>query len=131
MLYNSTQNKNEVVSSAQAIAQGISKDGGLFVPQQFPEYDEATFKALLKTDYKGRAKKIFSDFLTDFTAEEIDECVNKAYTAQKFGGENPAPLASCNMDGNALNILELWHGPTCAFKDMALQILPHLLTISL
>lgn len=131
MLYNSTQNKNEVVSSAQAIAQGISKDGGLFVPQQFPEYDEATFKALLKTDYKGRAKKIFSDFLTDFTEEEIDECVNKAYTAQKFGGENPAPLASCNMDGNALNILELWHGPTCAFKDMALQILPHLLTISL
>ena len=131
MLYNSTQNKNEVVSSAQAIAQGISKDGGLFVPQQFPEYDEATFKALLKTDYKGRAKKIFSDFLTDFTEEEIDECVNKAYTAQKFGGENPAPIASCNMDGNALNILELWHGPTCAFKDMALQILPHLLTISL
>lgn len=131
MLYNSTQNKNEVVSSAQAIAQGISKDGGLFVPQQFPEYDEATFKALLKTDYKGRAKKIFSDFLTDFTEEEIDECVNKAYTAQKFGGENPAPLASCNIDGNALNILELWHGPTCAFKDMALQILPHLLTISL
>ncbi len=131
MLYNSTQNKNEVVSSAQAIAQGISKDGGLFVPQQFPEYDEATFKALLKTDYKGRAKKIFSDFLTDFTEEEIDECVNKAYTAQKFGDESPAPLASCNMDGNALNILELWHGPTCAFKDMALQILPHLLTISL
>lgn len=131
MLYNSTQNKNEVVSSAQAIAQGISKDGGLFVPQQFPEYDEATFRALLKTDYKGRAKKIFSDFLTDFTEEEIDECVNKAYTAQKFGDKNPAPLASCNMDGNALNILELWHGPTCAFKDMALQILPHLLTISL
>ena len=67
MFYNSTQNASEVVSAAQAIAQGISKDGGLFVPQEFPRYDEATFRALLQTDYKGRAKKVFSDFLTDFT----------------------------------------------------------------
>ena len=66
MLYNSTQNAKEVVSAAQAIAQGISKDGGLFVPQEFPKYDENTFKALLKTDYKGRAKKVFSDFLSEF-----------------------------------------------------------------
>ncbi len=131
MLYNSTQNKNEVVSSAQAIAQGISKDGGLFVPQEFPKYDDTTFKALLATDYKGRAKKIFSDFLTDFTEEEINDCVEKAYTAQKFGDDNPAPLAFEKLNGKELNILELWHGPTCAFKDMALQILPHLLTKSL
>ena len=131
MLYNSTQNAKEVVSAAQAIAQGISKDGGLFVPQEFPKYDENTFKALLKTDYKGRAKKVFSDFLSDFTEEEINDCVEKAYTAQKFGGENPAPISYCNLDGTTLNILELWHGPTCAFKDMALQILPHLLTKSL
>lgn len=131
MLYNSTQNAKEVVSAAQAIAQGISKDGGLFVPQEFPKYDENTFKALLKTDYKGRAKKVFSDFLSDFTEEEISDCVEKAYTAQKFGGENPAPISYRNLDGTTLNILELWHGPTCAFKDMALQILPHLLTKSL
>lgn len=131
MLYNSTQNAKEVVSAAQAIAQGISKDGGLFVPQEFPKYDENTFKALLKTDYKGRAKKVFSDFLSDFTEEEISDCVEKAYTAQQFGGENPAPISYCNLDGTTLNILELWHGPTCAFKDMALQILPHLLTKSL
>lgn len=131
MLYNSTQNAKEVVSAAQAIAQGISKDGGLFVPQEFPKYDENTFRALLKTDYKGRAKKVFSDFLSDFTEEEISDCVEKAYTAQKFGGENPAPISYCNLDGTTLNILELWHGPTCAFKDMALQILPHLLTKSL
>ena len=131
MLYNSTQNAKEVVSAAQAIAQGISKDGGLFVPQEFPKYDENTFKALLKTDYKGRAKKVFSDFLSDFTEEEISDCVEKAYTAQKFGGENTAPISYCNLDGTTLNILELWHGPTCAFKDMALQILPHLLTKSL
>lgn len=131
MLYNSTQNAKEVVSAAQAIAQGISKDGGLFVPQEFPKYDENTFKALLKTDYKGRAKKVFSDFLSDFTEEEISDCVEKAYTTQKFGSENPAPISYCNLDGTTLNILELWHGPTCAFKDMALQILPHLLTKSL
>lgn len=131
MLYNSTQNASEVVSAAQAIAQGISKDGGLFVPQEFPKYDEKTFMALLKEDYKGRAKKVFSDFLTDFTKEEIDDCVEKAYTAEKFGGENPAPLAYTKLGDTPLNILELWHGPTCAFKDMALQILPHLLTKSL
>ena len=75
MLYNSTQNAAEKVEAAQAISQGISKDGGLFVPQEFPKYDEATFKALLKEDYRGRAKKVFSDFLTDFTADEIADCV--------------------------------------------------------
>lgn len=131
MLYNSTQNAGEVVSAAQAIAQGISKDGGLFVPQEFPHYDTATLEALLKEDYKGRAKKVFSDFLTDFTAEEINDCVEKAYTEQKFNGSNPAPITYCKNGGKELNILELWHGPTCAFKDMALQILPHLLTKSL
>lgn len=131
MLYNSTQNANEVVSSAQAISQGISKDGGLFVPQEFPKYDENTFRELLKTDYKGRAKKIFSDFLTDFTEDEISDCVENAYTSEKFGSENPAPINYCSIDGKCLNVLELWHGPTCAFKDMALQILPHLLTKSL
>lgn len=131
MLYNSTQNSSEVVSAAQAIAQGISKDGGLFVPQEFPKFDNEDFKALLNEDYRGRAKKVFSAFLTDFTKEEIDECVEKTYTAEKFGGTNPAPLAYSQLGDTPLNILELWHGPTCAFKDMALQILPHLLTKSL
>lgn len=131
MLYNSTENKSEVVSASQAIAQGISKDGGLFVPQELPLYDKETLSSLLTLDYKGIAKKVFSDFLTDFTEEEIEECVNKAYTVQKFGGENPAPVSYKKYNGNDINILELWHGPTCAFKDMALQILPHLLTKSL
>ena len=131
MLYNSTQNKNEVVSAAQAIAQGISADGGLFVPQSFPRYGEDDFKAFLKLDYKGIAKKIFYDFLSDFTAEEIADCVDNAYTAAKFGSENPAPLVGKTYNGKPVNILELWHGPTCAFKDMALQILPHFLTKSL
>lgn len=131
MLYNSTENAKEVVSSAQAISQGISKDGGLFVPQSFPSYNKETFETLLKLDYKGRAKKVFADFLTDFTSEEISDCVEKAYTAEKFGSQNPAPLVKKVYNGKEINILELWHGPTCAFKDMALQILPHLLTVSL
>ena len=131
MLYNSTQNKNEVVSASQAIAQGISKDGGLFVPQELPKYDTDVLKSLLPLGYKGIAKKVFADFLTDFTAEEIEDCVEKAYTAEKFGSDNPAPIAYKSYNGNDVNILELWHGPTCAFKDMALQILPHLLTKSL
>ena len=121
MLYNSTQNASEVVSAAQAIAQGISKDGGLFVPQEFPKYDHEVFKALLKMDYKGRAKKVFSDFLTDFSQAEIDDCVEKAYTAAKFGGENPSPMAYTKLGETELNILELWHGPTCAFKDINVE----------
>ncbi|MBQ4105529.1 MAG: threonine synthase [Clostridia bacterium] len=131
MMYTSTQNNNESVSSAQAIAQGISRDGGLFVPDTFPKYDGVTFETLLKLDYRERAKKILSDYLTDFTAEEIADCVDKAYTAEKFGSDNPAPIVSVDYKNTELNILELWHGPTCAFKDMALQILPHLLTKSL
>ena len=131
MLYTSTQNNNETVSAAQAIAQGISPEGGLFVPEKFPQYDGITFETLLSLDYRERAKKILGDYLSDFTAEEIADCVDKAYTAEKFGGDNPAPIVSVDHNGAQLNIMELWHGPTCAFKDMALQILPHLLTKSL
>lgn len=131
MKYNSTTNKNIVVSASQAIAQGISSDGGLFVPQEIPQYTLSDIASLSKLDYVGRAKKILADYLDDFTAEEIDECVTKAYAAEKFGSANPAPLSYQKYGDLDMNILELWHGPTSAFKDMALQILPHLLTKSL
>lgn len=131
MLYNSTQDNNKVVSSAQAIAQGISVEGGLFVPQSFPKLSDNDIKNMLSMSYQDRAKEIFKLYLTDFTDEEIADCVDKAYTKEKFESENPAPINTINYNGNELNILELWHGPTCAFKDMALQILPHLLTKSL
>lgn len=131
MLYNSTENKNEVVSAAQAISQGISKDGGLFVPQELPQYNFYTIKTLLPMSYNERAKFVFADFLSDFTAEEIADCVDSAYTKEKFGSDCPAPLVTKKYNGNEINIMELWHGPTCAFKDMALQILPHFLTKSL
>ena len=131
MKYNSTTDKNIVVSASQAIAQGISTDGGLFVPQEIPQYTLSDIESLTKLDYVGRAKKILSDYLDDFTSEEIDECVTKAYTPEKFGSDNPAPLSYRKYGDIDMNILELWHGPTSAFKDMALQILPHLLTKSL
>ena len=131
MKYNSTTDKNIAVSASQAIAQGISTDGGLFVPQEIPQYSLADIESFTKLDYVGRAKKILSDYLDDFTAEEIDECVTKAYTAEKFGSNNPAPLSYQKYGDIDINVLELWHGPTSAFKDMALQILPHLLTKSL
>ena len=112
------------VTAAQAIAQGISEDGGLFVPSEFPVIDADTMNALVNMSYKERAKKVLAYYLNDYTQEEIDHCVECAYTGN-FDNEEPAPLASLS---DKLHILELWHGPTCAFKDMALQILPHLLT---
>ena len=131
MLYHSTQDKSACVSSAQAIAQGISKDGGLFVPEGFPKLSTDALRSMLDMSYQERAKFILSMYLTDFTPAEVAECVDSAYTAAKFGSENPAPLAAVDYNGSELDLLELWHGPTCAFKDMALQILPHLLTKSL
>lgn len=131
MQYISTRDNSKKISSAEAIARGISSEGGLFVPESFPKYDGVTFEALLLMDYRGRAKKVIGDYLTDFTAEEIADCVDKAYTKEKFGGPNPAPISIVNHGDKKLCLLELFHGPTCAFKDMALQILPHLLTCSL
>ena len=131
MLYNSTLDRNSKVHSAQAIAVGIAADGGLFVPESIPHYDMDKLKSLQHLDYKALAKVIFRDYLDDFTDSEIADCVENAYTSDKFGSDNPTPISSCNYNGREVNILELWHGPTAAFKDMALQILPHLLTKSL
>lgn len=131
MNYKCTRNETEEVSAAQAIAQGISGDGGLFVPEAFPKYDASVLDELQNASYIERAERILGDFLTDFTAEEIRDCAEKAYGDGKFSGGHPAPLVSVQTGFAQVNLLELWHGPTCAFKDMALQLLPHLLTRSL
>jgi len=128
MLYHSTRNKKISVEAAQAIKQGLSVDGGLFVPESFPQISLADMSYLSELKYTERAKFILKKFLTDFTDEEVTDCVTKAYTKQKFGTEAIAPLYKLN---DSTYFLELWHGPTCAFKDMALQILPHLLTTSM
>ena len=128
MNYKSTRDSGLNVTSAQAIAQGISTDGGLFIPESIPQISTDELKALADMSYRERANAVFAKFLTDFTAEEIAYCTSGAYNTKNFDSENIAELTPAF--GNA-HILELWHGPTCAFKDMALQILPYLLTTSL
>lgn len=126
MNYISTRDKSVKVTAAAAIAQGISNEGGLFVPDTFPALSNNDFISLSQMDYKRRAKFILKYFLNDFTDEEIDYCVDGAYTGS-FDNDQPAPIS---LIGKNANILELWHGPTCAFKDLALQLLPYLLTTS-
>lgn len=126
MNYVSTRDNSSKATAAQAIAQGISAEGGLFVPDTFPNLKKEDFDKLIPLDYKGRAKYVLKYFLNDFTDEEIDYCIEGAYTGS-FDNEQPAPVSRI---GENINILELWHGPTCAFKDLALQLLPYLLTTS-
>ena len=122
MEFTSTRS-NLSYESSQVIVQGISQEGGLFVPKSFPKLSEKMIRDLLPMSYSQRAESILSLYLTDFSKEEISHCVEMAYSGT-FENDMPAPLVE--LDNN-VHILELWHGPTCAFKDMALQLLPHLL----
>lgn len=126
MKYTSTRNAEIKVSAATAISQGISEEGGLFVPEYIPKLSADDFNAIKDMDYIGRAKAVLGLYLDDFTDEELDYCVKGAYSGT-FDNDRPAPLYKL-QDGEY--ILELWHGPTCAFKDLALQLLPFLLTTS-
>lgn len=128
MFYTSTRNNSLKISSAKAIVNGISEDGGLFVPEKLPYVSLDDLNVLSKMSYVERAGFILSKFLTDFADKEIFECVNKAYSKEKFSSDDIAQIVKL---GDNKFILELWHGPTCAFKDMALQLLPHLLTTSM
>ncbi len=126
MNYVSTRDTAVKVTASQAITKGISSEGGLFVPENLPKVAMSEIEKIAGLDYIGRAKAILSLFLTDFTEAEVDSCVKGAYETG-FSSEKVAPLAKIE-DG--VHILELFKGPTCAFKDMALQILPRLLTVS-
>ncbi|MBQ8228849.1 MAG: threonine synthase [Clostridia bacterium] len=127
MLYTSTRDKSIRVESAEAIAHGISKEGGLFVPVEIPKISLDDIQRLVNCSYIERAKEILSLYLTDFSEEELDYCVNGAYAEGRFSDKKVAPLYTLN---DKAEILELWKGPTCAFKDMALQLLPYLLTVA-
>lgn len=127
MYYNSTRNSDVKVTSAEAITQGISAEGGLFVPESIPQLTAADIRAIGDMKYADRAAFVFSKFLTDFTDAEIHYCTDNAYSTKNFETENIAEIAHL-FSGTYM--LELWHGPTCAFKDMALQILPYFLTTS-
>ncbi|MDE7304235.1 MAG: threonine synthase [Oscillospiraceae bacterium] len=127
MYYKSTRDSGVKMTSAEAIVQGISADGGLFVPSEIPAISMDEIVKLGDMSYSDRAAYIFAKYLTDFTDAEIRYCTDNAYNDKKFATENISEISHL-FDGTY--ILELWHGPTCAFKDMALQILPYLLTTS-
>lgn len=127
MYYKSTRNSDVRVDSATAITQGISADGGLFVPESVPKLTLDEIKYLAGLNYSCRAAYIFKKYLTDFTDAEIQYCTDSAYSTKNFETESIAEISQL-FDGTYM--LELWHGPTCAFKDMALQILPYFLTTS-
>ncbi|MCH1983236.1 threonine synthase [Ruminococcus sp. OA3] len=122
ILYKSTRGNNETVTASKAILQGLSADGGLFVPSQIPSLD-IDMETLSQMTYQEVAYEVMSRFLTDFTKEELQDCIEKAYD-EKFDTQDIAPIVKA--DGTYY--LELFHGATIAFKDMALSILPHLMT---
>ncbi|WMJ24444.1 threonine synthase [Paludicola sp. MB14-C6] len=127
MYFKSTRDQSKKVTSAQAIAQGLSAEGGLFVPESLPAITLDTLKELKEKTYIERAIFVLSQFLTDFSSEQLENCVKNAYQADKYKSESITEISHL-YEGTYM--LELWHGPTCAFKDMALQLLPHLLTTS-
>lgn len=124
VLYKSTRSNSAPVSASQAILKGLSDDGGLFVPERIPTLDKS-MKELSAMSYKEVAYEVMKLFLTDFTEEELKSCIEKAYDS-KFDTEVIAPMA----EADGAYYLELFHGATIAFKDMALSILPHLLITS-
>ncbi|MGN0366188.1 MAG: threonine synthase [Suilimivivens sp.] len=124
ILYNSTRTEGKSVKASEAILKGLSEDGGLFVPDRIPALDK-TLEELSEMTYGQVAYEVMKLYLTDFTQQELQDCIAKAYD-EKFDTEEIAPMVE--VDG--AYYLELFHGSTIAFKDMALSILPHLLTTS-
>lgn len=122
LLYKSTRNAENTATASEAILKGLAEDGGLFVPESIPKLD-VTMDDLKDMSYQETAYAVMKLFLTDFTEEELKHCINCAYD-EKFDTEVIAPLVKV---GDTYH-LELFHGATIAFKDMALSILPHLLT---
>ncbi len=126
MRYYSTRSEREA-TAAEAIARGLAPDGGLYVPEALPHLSEAALRALCAADYRARAVAILRLFLPEFTETELTRFAAAAY-GENFDDPAVAPVRALD---ETTSFLELWHGPTCAFKDMALQMLPHLLTASL
>ena len=128
MYFKSTRSlEKATMTAAQVIKQGLADDGGLFVPESIPTLTLQEITELCKDSYPVRAAKILSKFLSDYTYEELLEDCTKVYAETSFVG-GAAPLV--NIHDN-LESMELWHGPTAAFKDMALQIMPRLLSRAL
>ncbi len=125
MMYTNTRDKDEKVSASQAILNGLANKGGLYVPCELPKIDIAK-KSFLEQTYQELAYGVMQPLLSDFSEEELKECIQNAYN-DKFTDKKIAPI---NKQGNDI-YLELFHGPTLAFKDMALSVLPYLMTTAL
>ena len=128
MHYVSTRDSSRRLTASQAIVEGLSRDGGLYLPESIPQLTLADIRALARLSYPERAAKIVKLYLEEFSEEELLGFAQKAYGPAKF--DTPAAAPVVQLADNTY-IQELWHGPTCAFKDMALQMLPYLLTASL
>ena len=124
MKYISTRGNYQAVKSAEAIQLGMVPTGGLFVPQEVPQLEQDEIYDWQESSYQEIAQQVLSKFLTDYSREELEKLVNQAYNEDNFAKSEIAPLV--NLEDEEY-ILELWHGPTAAFKDMALQLMPHLL----
>ena len=122
MLYRSTRNGKNSYSAAEVILQGLAPDGGLFTPVEIPRFEQ--WESLLELSYSRRAAALMQPYLDGFSEKEINAFCTAAYDSGRFDHPSVAPLRRLTKN---LFFLELWHGPTCAFKDMALQILPHLM----
>ncbi|MGI5851177.1 MAG: threonine synthase [Caldicoprobacterales bacterium] len=125
MYYLSTRNNELRMHSMDAIKQGISQEGGLFVPETIPKLSNRDFLELADKDYRSRAFKVLSSYLRDYSTEDLNRIIYAAYGKDNFDCPEIAPVKKLD---DSLFIQELWHGPTYAFKDMALQILPYLMT---
>ncbi len=128
MNYISTRGSKERVASAEAIKRGLAEDGGLFIPEALPEFSLTMLTRWQNMNYRQRTADLLKLFLTDYSEEELKICTAAAYSEEKFSHAAIAPVRSLDRQHH---ILELWHGPTSAFKDMALQLLPQLLTKAL
>ena len=124
VMYQSTRSTGKKVTASQAILKGLADDGGLFVPDAIPQLD-VSLDEIAKMNYQETAYQVMKQFFTDFTQEELEKCIERAYDA-KFDTKEIAPL----VEKDGVYYLELFHGATIAFKDMALSILPHLLVTS-
>ena len=122
IMYRSTRDSQLRATASQAVLQGLAPDGGLYVPETIPSFD-GSWEELSKMRYRETARRVMRLLLTDYTEDELQSCIDRAYD-DKFDTEKIAPL----REANGTEYLELFHGATIAFKDMALSILPHLMT---
>ena len=128
MKYVSTRNREEKLTASEVIIKGIAPDGGLYVPEVMPQFDLTMMGIMPSCSYQERVAVIIEQFLPEFTEKEIDKAVAAAYNQKNYDVKEIAPVVLLES-GTA--VLELWHGPTAAFKDMALQLLPQLLKLAM